>query len=218
VNAIRLPASIVTASSCLAAIGPAGSALPWVRSSDEQRTADIEALGLTATQLESVATWIGEQHGLGTWGWPHVLRSLATARAFVRKFGPDASDLQVLLPALPDAMVDAYLADHPVSSNPRFATNGVEEAIRRRERPAPGGTRLGYELLGDEDDGDFHSWYCNDLEPLVHQQLGISVNQFGLIDDLDAAVGAAELLMQDDVGAEPVWWRPWLLIAYPTRR
>ena len=59
--------------------------------------------------------------------------------------------------------------------------------LGRGQALKPGAKVLGFELLGEEQGGDVHSWLCNDLHPAVQAELGIEVNQFGLIEDLATA-------------------------------
>ena len=209
----RLPASLFTASSSLAPIGPGPDVLSWVTATPDERARHLADLGLPGGELDAVAAWVEARHASGEWGWPSFFTSIDAARAFVETFQPRAPDLVILGLALPRAYLDRYVADHP--ADPGVGTFAIDEAIRRPSTPAPGGTPLGYEVLGEELGGSFHSWHWNDLEPLVHDRLGITANDEGLIDDLEAATAAAELIGLDEVGAEPLRWRPWLLVRHP---
>ena len=52
-----------------------------------------------------------------------------------------------------------------------------------------GRTDLGFELLGEDYPGLFHSWlFDGGVEADVHQRLGVEINEFGLIDDEQLAI------------------------------
>ena len=189
-----------TASHCLAAVGPGPWALSWTSGSTERRRDSARELGVDPASLPLLDRWPKTRMDAGEWRWPRWFTALATAREFVARF----------------------CAPDPVTVDPGA---GVAEAKARElelpivpsEAPlAPGGRALGYEPLGAEQGGDFHSWLCDDLEPVLRERLALRVNAQGLIDDLDVAAAAAREIIEPGVGAEPVPWFPALLVAYDT--
>jgi len=206
----RLPPRLITASSDLTAIGPGPWALAWVNQHDSDLQERV-AFGIDDASLPEVSDWVEEKRLTGEWGWPRIFTELKPAKEFLARFDPTGAPTIVGL-GMAAEFVDQVLADHP--DEPGMGTYGYVDALRRRGPLAPGGLELGYEILGEELGGDFHSWHCNYLEPLVHQKLGIQVNRYDLIEGLEAARLAAEFVGRPDVPAEPVTWRPWLLVAY----
>lgn len=69
---------------------------------------------------------------------------------------------------------------------------------------APTGVGLGFEVVGFEA-GRLHSWLCNSLQRDARDNLGIAVNQFGLLDTLDQARAVA-VMANRDPGTEEVDW------------
>ena len=147
--------------------------------------------------------------------WPGVFASVEEARAYFRKYLARLTDVRLLEIALPEIYFEPALA----SSAPSRA-NEAESALhfmlsRKRKTAALAGTALGYEILGIEDGGHFHSFLCNQLQNEYSRELGITMNAAGLIDRLEDAKKATELTRRDDVGAEPVDWFPFLLVSHP---
>jgi hypothetical protein len=206
----RLPALMISADAFLAAIGPGPWALPWVDQCETHRQERAD-FGIDDATLPDVSAWVEEMREAGEWAWPRIFTGLEPAREFLDRFHPTGAPKIVGL-GLPPEFLDEVLDEHP--DVPGMGVDGYIETLRRRQPLAEGGVELGYEILGEEPGGDFDSWHVNHLEPLVHRELGIAVNQYGLIDNLDAARRAAEFIGQPDVPAEPVSWRPWLLVAY----
>jgi hypothetical protein len=206
----RLPAQMVTADAFLAAIGPGLWALPWVNQLERYRQ-EQTAFGIDDAALPEVSAWVEAQRQAGEWGWPRIFPRIQPASEFLARFHPTGAPKIVGL-GLPSEYLDEVLDEHP--DVPGMGVDGYIETLRQRQPLAGGGVELGYEILGEEPGGDFDSWHVNGLEPLVHRELGIEVNQFGLIDNLDAARRAAEFIGRPDTPAEPVPWRPWLLVSY----
>lgn len=211
----RMPSRIVTASACLAAIGPGAWALPWVRMDESARADAATALGLSPGQLPTICEWVNTCMRARDWGWRGYFRTLGIAQRFIAAFEPEADDLLVLGLGLPADLVPNFLRDNPLPEPgtkvgaTAFATFGAD-----RVGLADADAVLGYEVLNDDAAGGFHSWMCNRLEPDMHEALGIHINEHGLIDDEHAARTAAALIERDDRG-EPGFWRPWLLARYP---
>jgi hypothetical protein len=136
--------------------------------------------------------------------------SLDAARSFLEEFSPTV-EVEIVGLGLSADLVQGVLDENP--DVPGLGTLGYVACLRKREPLAPGAKVLGFELLG-EDTGHFHSWLCNDLEPELRTRLGVEVNEFGLIADERTARLAAGLVDRGAIGAEPVPWRPWLLVAY----
>jgi hypothetical protein len=207
----RLPSQLITAGWDLTAIGPGPWALPWVQQREDHRL-EQAAFGIDGALLPEVSAWVEQKMAAGEWGWPRVFTDLRPAREFLARFRPTSAPQTIGLGIAPE-FSDEVLDEHP--DVPGQGQYGYVTTLRRRQPLAPDGVELGYEILGEEIGGDFHSWHCNHLEPLVHEQLGIEVNRYGLIDDLEAARNAADFINRPDVPAEPVSWRPWLLVQYP---
>lgn len=207
----RLPPVLITASSDLTAIGPGPWALSWVNQDDSDRQERV-AFGIDDASLQEVSAWVDGKMNSGEWGWPRIFTGLEAANEFLARFQPVGAHRIIGL-GMAVELVEQVLADHPDESG--MGRYGYIETLRRRQPLALGGLELGYEILGEELGGEFHSWHCNHLEPLVHEKLGIEVNRYGLIDSPDAARKVTGFIGRADVPAEPVPWRPWLLVAYP---
>jgi hypothetical protein len=77
---------------------------------------------------------------------------------------------------------------------------------RRLTHPvtAPTGVGLGFEVVGFES-GQLHSWLCNSLQRDAQDNLGVIINQLGLLDTLDQARAVAAMANRD-TSLEDVDW------------
>jgi len=151
----------------------------------------------------------------GMFGWPNVFFELHDAHDFQRRFASGRADIVVIGIGLEQATANPFLqqpdlVQRSVIVDPQ---NGVSQRLQRREPMTAGGRALGYELLG-MDVPPLTSWAVNDLPVLVHDRLGISVNEDGLITSFDEASRAAEFISRLDVPSEPLDWTPWLIVRY----
>ncbi len=80
-----------------------------------------------------------------------------------------------------------------------------------RSRVPAHGELLGYEVVGAEYNLDFHSWHCHGYANEVRDDLGIQVNELGLLVSYEDAVSVLEWMLDrpDDEAPEPV---PWVVV------
>jgi hypothetical protein len=144
-------------------------------------------------------------------GFPNVFFDLDPARDFYTRYLQRLPDVKLLSIALPEI----YWAEFKEFTPPDGAAeNGVRKKLRERKMLESEALFRGFEILG-YDCASFCSFVCNSLEGEYHTKLGITFNSNGLIDDYEHAVRAADFTMLDEVGAEPLLWRPWLVSEYP---
>jgi hypothetical protein len=208
-----LPAMLWSISSCLCAIYPDTWALSWVTQTPVDRSAMQAHLGLDAEDFGTLQAQTDAAFEQQYFGWPNVWLERAAAEQFQRQYLAAFPQVKLLSLALPAA----YLEDFLRSSTPAPGQGvaGPHQMLSRRIKvagSAANASARGYEILGAEVGGSFHSFLCNYLEVPYQQQLQVRFNDYGLIADYADAVRAAEFTNLPTTGAEPVPWYPWVLI------
>ena len=198
-------------SDCLADFLPAVWTLDWASVDIAQRAREAQAFGLSADALPELMAWCTSEFDQA-WGWPGAIYELNTARAFARRFLPAVADLKLLALALPEDLVPVFI-EEARPRTPQEGPLGVFTCVLSNRCLAPGGTPLGWEILG-LDMASFHSWLCNGLEVEVFNEFGIRPGANGLLHNEADARRAAEHCGQEKVGAEPALWQPWALVEY----
>jgi hypothetical protein len=214
-----LPDTLWSLSNCMCHIYPNAWALPWVNTSAD----DLEEmrLRLSLTQAE----FVGMQAGVDTafneerFGWPHVWLDLASARDFHNRYLSAILQVKLLAIALAETHLENAL--HDTAPWPGEGEWGVHQMLSRRlmlsqaDTEQPVGQPRGFEVLGADHGGGFHSFLCNYLEKPYRETLGLSFNEHGLLTNKAEAGRAADFTNLETTGAEPVPWYPWLVVEYP---
>jgi hypothetical protein len=211
VSSDLLPPRILSLSHCICDFVPDLWAIEWVDYSPADRAAEAEKWGIQAADLSQVIEWITEQIDAGEFGWPCVFFSPHDARSFAQRFLPRSEGVRLLGIGLPATDVEQFLAT--AAPGPSEGVPGIDQAISSRAGLEEVGTALGWEVLCYEY-GSFCSWLCNHLERDVAEQFGIRPNETGFIATAGDAVRAAEYCGREEVGAEPGFWAPWLVVEY----
>lgn len=137
--------------------------------------------------------------------------TLAVLREFVERFVAPRADLRLVGAALPEDLVEAFLTECSMAGGAAERCH----AVRRRLAPEPGGGIAGHEILGNGS-SESHSIICTSGEKLLHDVMGIALNENGLVETLDDARRGAEWASEEGHG-EPVPYFPWRLTLYERR-
>lgn len=201
-----LPAHLVTVSTCLVDAYPDSWALPWVETSLVESRAIQDSLGLEDDEFALLREWVGQALDSGEFGWPNVFFSAQIAREFQARFLRTLKGIRLVGLSLTKEVAEDFLRTEAPQEG--YGASGVWTMVARGESPRAIATQLGFDVLGAEFGGSFHTFSCNGLEQDYNDKFGITFNELGLIPEYESAVLAAEYTNRDDTGAEPVEWYP----------
>lgn len=208
-----LPARIVTVSDCSATVHPEDWALPWCDSTPDELREARSALGLDDSGLEELRSWVARALDQGRYGWPSVFYELGDAREFLGRFLGSLQRLRIVgLSMARDVATEFVDQEGPPDGK---GGSGVWTMLGRKKRLSRRLKPLGFDVLGAEWGGSFHTFSCNSLERELNEELGVTFNEWGLIDDYSKAVMASDHVNRDDVASEPLDWYPVRLDDYP---
>jgi hypothetical protein len=205
-NKKLLPAKFWTVSGCICEIYPD----LWVFSWSSISNGDYpKILNLDNRRFKSLQAWADDLMTKEELGWPNVFLNIATARQLYARYLSHLSDIKLLSIGLSEPHLTEYIEEN--RPDPGMGGGGIYKKLQQREFVSDNAIARGFEILGEECEGRFHSFVCNTLETNYHDRLDISLNQHGLIDSYVEAVKAARYTNLDEVGALPVLWQPWLI-------
>ena len=208
------PNKFLTMSKCLGDFVPDD----WVywNSGDRrtQRAERAEALGIDVTHLEGLKVWCTTQYTeRRTLGYPNVIFDIETARALVKQLGVVVRNGPLILLGigLPFAMSGEFFQRlRAVKSGSREISIGIPIMLQKGVTLPEGEESLGFDALGYESRGTFHSSKCYKVDDSELAQ--ISFNSFGYCSTL---LDAERLTTVHSRGSpERVVWLPWEIRRY----
>lgn len=203
-----LPENILTLSSCLTDVFPPWWALPSTQRSTEEQAAAIAELGLHEARLEPLMHLVNDSLRRGDLHWPCVWQSPQAAERALSLLHEGSVEFHVIELAVPVAARAGLLRE--LEPDPGLGACGLYTVLRANKEAEPVGVRLGWEVLGVEFGGDFHSWLCNGIHKIARDRLGIRPGALGLLQS-EAEARSVVGLIDDGLGAEPVPWFAGLL-------
>jgi hypothetical protein len=207
------PGGLLTVSKCLADFVP-DDWIYWNRNIRmTERAERAMAVGIKLSSLDGLTAWCNEEFSAKhTLGYPNVIFDIVTARRLVKEIPECASVLCLLGIGLPfevsgkffqAAQWDARRATRPPLGIPAVLEKGLI---------LPGeGEFLGFDALGYEFEGTFHSSKCFATHDSRVQS--IRLNDFGYCTNvLDATLLCEIHSKTSDKG---IVWLPWVIRKFP---
>jgi hypothetical protein len=200
---ILLPAHLITLTSCLTEFLPDLWALDWTSCSTDERVAAVKKLGLPEELLPTLLKSATDAFNRGDLGWPCVWQSASAARAALALLNGAPLEFVVLELGVPKDAAAMLLAE--LAPRTGDAESGFLKKLRSASSLESLSVPLGWEVLGVEDGGSFHSWLCNSIQDDASAKLNVKPGPLGLLAAEHDAAAVVELI-ESGLGAEPVPW------------
>ena len=181
--------------------------LSWM--SDKLDEKEKIELGLTDEKIEEIQKWTDSRFDNGS----NVFPDLKTATDFKDLFLNSIKDIEILSLSFSDTDSDLLISDFAEGNNiSEFNYNNGDFGLRKNliKRTEEGQDineeLLGYDFIGVECDGSFHSFYCHDITNTLVDKFSLKLNSNGLFDKPEMQTQIREYLNDPKTGLEPVPW------------
>ena len=172
----------------------------------------IKKLNLNQEEFKTLNSRVTDMLDKNELEWPNIFLDISAARQFYSKYLNHLPEIKLLSFALSEPYLSEYLEEnkHKTGNN----GCGAYTLLQRRQLVDPTAIIRGFEILGEEYGGGFHTFFCNNLQKAYVKKLGLTLNTNGLLDNYEDAIEAFNYTILDEVGAEPVYWLPWLVLEH----
>lgn len=171
--------------------------LSWTH--DKPGKEEKKALNLTDEAIRLIQNWTDNRFDKLVNGFP----DLSTANEFKNLFYDSRQDIEVLALYFPKQDAELLIDDFSEGNNVDvFNYNNGNLEIRKHlqtgieEKADPNEEFLGYDFIGVECDGSFHSFYCSNVTKELTNKCKLSTNGFGLFDKVED-IDAVRLYLND---------------------
>lgn len=171
----------------------------------EEKFSICQKHGWTFAQLAALEQWVDQQMKAEQIGWVDVFKNLETAQVYQMLFFEEEELLCLGISFA--ASQQQALIQHCAPSSLEEGEIGLRQFLRQAIPENPAGKFLGYDLIGVEIDGSFHSLHCHDLQPVLEEKFNLSFNEYGLIEECADWEPILEYCNDEQAaGLEPVPW------------
>jgi extradiol dioxygenase family protein len=181
--------------------------ISWSSSGNSGLKEAKEEFNLTNTQIKEIQTWADQKFEEKKIGWANTFSDYETLSEYKNKFFNNVQDYLIFSINFPETEKDALIEELVVKEKNIGAiglwdnlNNQVLEVADESER------QIGFDLIGVELSGDFHTFHCHDLSEELIKKFNIQINQYGLIDNDNNWEQLVEYMNEEENGFEPVPW------------
>ncbi|RRB07393.1 hypothetical protein [Larkinella rosea] len=179
----------------------------WVNERVDHLNTAEELVGLNSANVTAIRHWTDKKLAVGEIGYPNVFMDLNTAREYRQKFFPHLDSVKLLAMYFDEPAAEAIIQE----LKPKTATMGecgLDQMLSRKvpENEDNDETTIGYDLVGIEMGGSFHSFHCHGIGVELTEKFGLTLNQFGLFDYCADWKPVLDAFKNGEIGVEPVPW------------
>lgn len=169
---------------------------------------DIKArYQLNDENVQSIRQWSDSALNDERIGWINLFKDLSVAEEYIRKFFSHLSDLKIIGIYFSESEVPRLLSEFQPTGDSMDAIGLYENLINRIPEPQNNAECfIGYDVIGVEVDGGFHTCYCHGVSDELAEKFHLEVNEFGLFQEAANWESLIKYMNADENGFEPVPW------------
>jgi len=180
-------------------------AISWGTTEKNELEEPKRTFNLTDEKIQDIHTWADKKLNEQKLGWINTFSDLKTLIEYKEKFFPDDSNFEILSISFPESDVDEALEMTKPTGKVRGEV-GLYHKLQKKELDLEKDEFLGYDIIGIEPSGDFHSFHCNDASTALKENFGVVLNPFGLIDNYQNWSDLMNYMNDESNGFEHVPW------------
>ena len=200
-----MDSKIYTCSRCLNDSFFDSWAISWVKTEKKELNEVKTTFKLTDKNIEEIQVWAEKKLDEEKLGWINTFSDLKTLNEYKEKFFPKESDFEVLSISFPESELNNVL-ESIKQTDSQLGEIGIYNNLKNKKVENDKSEFLGYDLIGIEISGDFHSFHCHNLSNDLKEKFGVIINEFGLIEKVSDWDKIIEYMNDQENGFEPVPW------------
>ncbi len=159
---------------------------------------------LNENLIKNIQIWTDKKMEENKIGWICTFADLETLTEYKSSFFSNAES-EILSINFPESEREELLnLFNPEKA--RFGEIGISINLKKGIKENKNEKTLGYDLIGIENSGEFHSFHCHDLASQLIEKFGIEINEYGLICENDKSTEMVEYMNDEKNEFESSPW------------
>ncbi len=196
--------TILTCSSCINDSLMDTFARPWTIQKDEKEDI-VKNFNIDYDTIKHIHSWTDKMDIENEIGFPDLFYSIDSARQYRDSFFSHLKECMIIGIYLPQTEMDNLIKEFEPQGE-KMGEIGLRYRLRKKEIENDNGKLIGYDMIGIESGGGFHTFHCHDLYNDLKRDLEIEINENGLINSDSKWNELVDYMNDDDKGFEPVPW------------
>jgi len=157
--------------------------------------------------VASIRQWVDQAFQNKRIGWINLFLDLETANEYKNKFFSHLPNIKIIAIYFTDPEIEALLSEfHPQHEN--LGSIGLIDNLSKKilEKESSTEIFIGFDVIGIEPDGSFHTFYCHDISNDLIKRFGLTINKYVLFEDIKNRQPVLDFMNDEQNGFEPVPW------------
>jgi len=166
-----------------------------------------EEFQLDDERIQLIRKWVDRAFDDKRIGWSNLFNDLGTAEEYSQTFFPQISDQQIFSVYFSKSEIADLLSEFQPQRE-GLGSIGLYENLNKMvpENVLSGETFIGFDIIGIECSGDFHSFYCHDISKEMAERFNLKLNEYGLFEGSEDWKSVTDYMNAEENGFEPVPW------------
>jgi len=196
---------IYTCSECINDNILDGWSYSWTTNNNDQVAEAVKSLKISEAQIENIRKWVDNKFNDNKIGFLNVFIDLETAIEYKNKFFSHLSGVNIMAIYF-DANEGADILEEFKPQSEDMGEIGLRSTLLKELEEQENETFLGYDYIGIENGGSFHTFHCHDIGKELSDKFGLTLNRNGLFESDVNSKHVLDYLNDGTNGCEPVSW------------
>ena len=200
-----------TVSNCINNLLASINSLTWVTSSENDKNVIKNIIGINDNQFNILQNWIDQKFNDKEFTFSGTFKNIEVAREFIEKFVIKKENIKLMSIFLSEEYVEDFIKDNCDSEQ---SEDEICSTVGLKIKEGNAGKLRGYDLLGYDMGGDFHSLHCHSLKNELIDKFKIRFNEYELISSYQDSVKVFDFFNNEQATVTPVRWDIWKIKEY----
>jgi len=200
-------AIIYTCSNCINDSLIDSWAYSGIKINNDELKSVYKNLQIDGEQLLAIRNWADNKIETDNIGWVNVFADLKTVRLYKQTFFSHLDDVVVMSIHFDEKETNDFLNEFKPINETQGSIGIYQNLIKGiPENESQNEKFIGFDLIGIENSGDFHSFHCHDISKGLSNKFNLEINSYGLLDAINNWAPILNYMNDEEIGLEPVPW------------
>lgn len=179
----------------------------WITQNNAQIEKIIHEYRINDETVPALRKWVDKAFDEHRVGWINLFREVTDARDYKHQFFtqlPDVFIAAIYFSASESEALQQEFKPSDIGTGAIGLCDTLNQGIAENELSTE--MFIGFDIIGVEMDGSFHSFYCHDISAELVERFDLQINEYGLFEDSKNWQPVLDYMNDEQNGFEPVHW------------
>ena len=200
---------VLTGSRCLNESYFDAWSLSWTEDGMKKLSEPKDEFNISESQIKEIQKWSDPKFNDKHLGWINTFNDLETLLEYKSRFFKSVSDFETIGIYFPENLIQDFINEFDPQTDKTGAIGILDCLKQKTPERIDDEEFIGYDLIGMEFSGDYHSFHCYDNADEMINKFDLTLNERGLINEFKNKQDLLEYANNPDNGLPFV---PWYLV------